>query len=157
MGRGYHKRLAHLYRMVIPEGLRVLEIGCGQGDLLDALKPSEGVGVDFSPEMIRQAEKRYSHLRFVCADAHDFRLEGVFDAVVLSDILNDLWDVQQLLRNLKHCIGDHTRIVIKNYRRLCSPFFHVPPAGDGSHRRFIKAGLPGRTSRICCIWRATRS
>lgn len=121
MGRGYHKRLAHMYRMVIPEGLRVLEIGCGRGDLLDALKPSDGVGVDFSPEMVREAEKRYSHLRFVCADAHDFRLEGVFDAVVLSDILNDLWDVQQLLRNLKHCIGDHTRIVINNYSRLWQP------------------------------------
>src|ERR1700732_3930432 len=47
----YHRRLIEIYQFLIPPGQRVLEMGCGDGDLLASLKPSEGVGVDFSPEM----------------------------------------------------------------------------------------------------------
>ena len=46
--RGYHERLAQLYRFLIPPGQRVLELGCGEGDLLAAVEPARGVGVDFS-------------------------------------------------------------------------------------------------------------
>ena len=42
-------------RFLVPEGSRVLDLGCGIGDLLAALKPSIGVGVDFSPAMLEQA------------------------------------------------------------------------------------------------------
>ena len=33
----------------------MLEVGCGLGDLLAAVKPARGVGVDFSPAMIALA------------------------------------------------------------------------------------------------------
>src|SRR5262245_55517195 len=36
----YQRRLAEIYSFLIPPGMRVLEVGCGQGDLLSALKPS---------------------------------------------------------------------------------------------------------------------
>jgi len=44
------------------EGLRVLDIGCGNGALLDALSPriASGVGVDRSPAMIALAKRRHS-------------------------------------------------------------------------------------------------
>jgi SAM-dependent methyltransferase len=67
----YHKLLQHYYKFLIPPGLRILEIGCGHGDLLAALKPSFGVGLDFSEEMIRHASKKNSHMHFITADAHD--------------------------------------------------------------------------------------
>src|SRR5687768_15990822 len=53
LARYYHRRLAEVYAFLIPPGQRVLELGCGRGDLLAALRPSVGVGVDLSPEMIR--------------------------------------------------------------------------------------------------------
>ena len=64
-GRGYHRRLIEFFRYLIPEGSRILEVGCGAGDLLSALKPSRGVGVDFSPEMIALARKRHPDLEFI--------------------------------------------------------------------------------------------
>src|SRR5262245_22843129 len=67
----YYRRLAQIYRFFIPPGLRVLEIGSGSGDLLAALEPADGTGVDFSEEMVRRASARHPTLKFVQADAHD--------------------------------------------------------------------------------------
>ncbi|HEY3057879.1 MAG TPA: class I SAM-dependent methyltransferase, partial [Chloroflexota bacterium] len=51
----YHQRLAQVYQSLIPRGQRVLELGCGAGDLLASLRPSLGVGIDFSGEMLHHA------------------------------------------------------------------------------------------------------
>lgn len=58
-GRVYHNRLSEFFRFLIPEGSHVLEVGCGGGGLLAALKPSRGVGVDFCPEMIALARQNH--------------------------------------------------------------------------------------------------
>src|SRR5262249_28608229 len=83
-------------KFLIPEGARVLEIGCGTGDLLAALRPSFGVGVDFSEAMIAQARKAYPDLTFLVADAEDAafiqRLPGPFDVIVVVDTLGALDD-----------------------------------------------------------------
>src|SRR5487761_681996 len=70
--RGYYRRrLAELYRFLIPPGMRVLELGCGQGDLLASLHPSYGVGIDFSPVMVEAARSRHPEMRFLTVDAHE--------------------------------------------------------------------------------------
>ena len=117
-GRFYHRRLAEIYRLLVPPGRCVLELGCGAGDLLAALEPSEGVGVDFSGEMIRLARQRHPGLRFVEADAHCFEAEGTFDAVVLSDLINDLWDIQGVFERLRGICTPRTRVVLNFYSRL---------------------------------------
>jgi SAM-dependent methyltransferase len=119
MGRWYHRRLAEVYRYLIPPKQRVLEIGCGLGDLLAALQPSKGVGVDFSPEMIARAKKNHPEYEFHQVDAHDLSsLEGEFDAIILSDTVNDLWDVQRALEQLRHLCAPHTRLILNFYNHL---------------------------------------
>jgi ubiquinone/menaquinone biosynthesis C-methylase UbiE len=118
-GRAYHERLEHVYRFLVPPGLRVLELGCGEGDLLAALAPREGIGVDFSPAMLQIARERHPNLRFVPADAHhlgDF--SGPFDVIVLSDLLHDVWDVQGLFAGLQRLCHQGTRLVMNFYSRL---------------------------------------
>ncbi len=51
LGKIYHRRLEEIYHFLINPGQRILEIGCGMGDLLASLQPVYGVGVDFSPEI----------------------------------------------------------------------------------------------------------
>ena len=55
----YHERLEQVLQFVVPPGQKVIKIGCGNGDLLASLKPSYGVGVDFSAEMIKLAKSRH--------------------------------------------------------------------------------------------------
>jgi ubiquinone/menaquinone biosynthesis C-methylase UbiE len=112
--KSYHELLCHYYRFLVPPGLRILEIGCGEGDLLHSLRPIRGIGIDFSAKMVRKASCRYPDLEFICADAHSVDVNEQFDIIILSDILNDCEDVQELLMNIRKNCHDQTRIII-NY------------------------------------------
>ena len=117
-GGHYHRRLAEIYRTLVQPGLRVLEVGCGRGDLLTRLEPSYGVGVDFSPEMIRRARARHPHLTFVQADAHALPFTQTFDVILLSDLASELWDVQGALAEVMRLSSSRTRVILNSYSRL---------------------------------------
>ena len=127
----YHERLEEVYRFWVAPGQRVLELGCGRGDLLAALQPLKGVGVDFSPEMILRAKKRYPDLTFVEADCHHLEdIEGPFDAIILSDLIDDVWDVQEVFTGLSRLCHDRTQIMINSYSRVWElPLFVVEKLG----------------------------
>src|SRR5664280_271106 len=115
----YHERLAEVYRFWVAPGQRVLELGCGNGDLLAALSPSKGVGVDFSPEMIQRARMRHPGITFVEADCHNLQIpEGPFDAIILSDLVDDIWDVQEVFAQISRLCHARTRIIINFYSRV---------------------------------------
>lgn len=124
-GRYYHKRLIDIYKYLIPPGKKVIEIGCGCGNLLAALKPSYGVGVDFSIEMINRARKLHSELEFIQADGHEIWLDETFDFVILSDLVNDLWDVQVLFESLSRLVHSHSRIILNFDSRLWQPILSL--------------------------------
>ena len=115
-GGYYRKRLQTTYHHLVPEGAKVLEVGCDSGNLLAALKPSEGVGVDFCPEALDQARTVHPDLEFVQADAHQLDLgDRTFDYIVVSELVNDLWDVQTVLGQLHPYCATHTRIIFNFY------------------------------------------
>jgi SAM-dependent methyltransferase len=114
----YHRRLTEIYRFLSPPGARVLELGCGTGDLLAALKPSCGVGIDLSPKMIERATQNYPNLHFEVQDAGDLHLDAQFDYVIASDLINELWDVQMVMEKLAAHVHPTTRLVFNFYSRL---------------------------------------
>lgn len=119
LGNAYHHRLEQVYRFLINPGQRVLEMGCGRGDLLAALQPARGVGVDFSSEMIQRARQRHAGLEFIEADTHDLSdLRGPFDVIILSDLVNDLWDVQCVFEQVRSLCDSHTRLILNFYSGL---------------------------------------
>src|SRR5574339_608530 len=119
MGKWYHQRLTEIYRFHISPNQRVLELGCATGDLLAAVQPKRGLGVDFSAEMIQRARAKYPHMEFIQADAHDLSaIQETFDVIILSDLLNDLWDVQRVLEQIKPLCQPHPRILLNFYSRL---------------------------------------
>ena len=124
-GGYYHRRLTQVYQSLVPPGQSVLELGCGRGDLLAALKPARGVGVDFSEGMIDAARRRHPDIRFLHADVHTLNLTEPFDVVILSDLVNDLWDVQTVLGNVSQMTAPHSRIIMNVYSRLWEPALQV--------------------------------
>jgi SAM-dependent methyltransferase len=112
-------------RFLIPPGKRVLELGCGRGDLLDALKPSYGVGVDFAAGTIARANELHPGLNFVLGDAEDpatlAGIEGPFDYIVIADTIGMFEDIDGTLNRVNHLCLPSTRIVISYYSHLWEP------------------------------------
>jgi 2-polyprenyl-3-methyl-5-hydroxy-6-metoxy-1,4-benzoquinol methylase len=124
----YHRRLREIYRLLISPGQRILEIGCGRGDLLATLKPSVGVGLDFSAGMLTHARQRHPELTFVQSEAHELALNETFDAIILSDLVNDVWDVQDMLARVHAHSTPDTRIILNVYSRVHQPLLSAAGA-----------------------------
>jgi SAM-dependent methyltransferase len=103
----------------------VLEIGSGGGDLLAALRPRRGVGVDVSAGMVALARERHDGLRFEHVSGEDFRDDERFDYIVLSDLLPFAHDLLALFKNVAAHSTPSTRIVIHSYSQLWRPAFRV--------------------------------
>jgi SAM-dependent methyltransferase len=112
-------------KFLIPPGVRVLELGCGTGQVLSALEPSFGVGVDFSERMISEARAARPHLTFLVGDIEDEAfmrtLPGPFDFIVIVDTLGSLDDCQQLFENLHMLCTRETRVVVGYFSHLWYP------------------------------------
>ncbi len=99
----------------------VLEGGCGRGNLLAAVAPAHGVGLDLSAEMLAIARKNHPELTFIQADAHQLQLDQKFDVIILSDLVNDVWNVQDVLEQLKPLCKPDTRLILNVYSRVYQP------------------------------------
>jgi SAM-dependent methyltransferase len=121
LARYYHSLLHRRYQFLVPPGLRVLELGCSSGELLAAVEPARGVGVDFSPAIIEQARQRYPQFEFQVGDVTAFETRESFDYILLSDLVNDLPDVQALLERLHPCSTPRTRLVLNFFNYLWRP------------------------------------
>lgn len=119
-------------RFLVPEGKRVLELGCGTGHLLGALKPSQGVGVDISPAMVEVAQRNYPDLEFRVGDAEDpallQSLGGPFDVIVLSDTIGALEDIEATLAALHDLCDRDTRVIIAYYSMMWRPVLSLADA-----------------------------
>jgi SAM-dependent methyltransferase len=114
----YYKWLEHLFRSIVRPGSRVLDVGCGCGDLLAAVEPAFGVGIDSDTASIELAKKRFPKYRFISADPHELELNEKFDYILICNSLGQWRDIQQVLERLKPLTHQHTRIVITYYNYL---------------------------------------
>jgi len=114
----YYNWLDRIYKFVVRPNSRVLHIGCECGDLLAAVKPSYGVGVDADPELIELARKRFGHLKFYIMDPHELDLDEKFDYVLICNSLGKWHDIQQVLERVRPLTKESTRIVITYYNYL---------------------------------------
>jgi SAM-dependent methyltransferase len=119
---GYHEAVTALARFYVPSGARVLEVGSGNGDLLAALKPSYGLGIDISGGMVRLAAEKHSHLTFKRMPAERLDLPGQkFDYIILSDLLGYLYDIRLVFERLRTVCHSRTRLIVHWYSRLWQP------------------------------------
>ncbi|MFC1798609.1 glycosyltransferase [Thermodesulfobacteriota bacterium] len=126
--RYYYASQEKQLRFLVPAGCSVLELGCGTGELLNAVEPSVGIGVDISSQMIKIAREEYPHLTFIHADAEDHKtwnLEQTFDYIVISDTLGLLEDIQGTLEGLHPYCHTSTRIIITYYNFLWEPILKL--------------------------------
>jgi len=153
----------------ITPGMRVLEIGCGEGGVLKAFinKGCEGVGVELDAPRIVDAQKflpediAAGRLRFVVKDIYLVDVEkdfnGLFDIVILKDVIEHIHDQAKLIGWMKNFLkpngivffgfppwympfGGHQQICKSKISRL--PYIHLLP------RFMYKAILKNRKENV---------
>ena len=116
-------------RFLVESNLKILDVGCGTGDLLSSLKPKYGMGIDFSPNMIQIAKKRYPNFDFVEGDIENksfvSKINKKFDIIILSDVFGYFNDCQNTLNNLQHFCNFNTRIIIAYHSWFWEPILKV--------------------------------
>src|SRR5262249_55356804 len=125
----YYRAIERLVAFCVPPGASVLEIGCGTGDLLAALKPADGVGVDLSSKLIERAREKHPQLQFIVSDAETLDAPELrnrrFDYVVVSDLVGLLPDVWAAFRALRRVCGPRTRVIVTYYNFLWEPVLNL--------------------------------
>ena len=120
--RGFHRQLLGYFRHHVQPGERVLEVGCGKGDLLAGLEPSRGLGIDFSEEMIKQARHRHAkarHLEFRSGSIDEvLPSDELFDHVVMDYLTGYLPDIQHVLEKLQGVTHARTRFHMTSLNTL---------------------------------------
>ena len=110
----------HSYmKFLVGDNMRVLELGCGTGQLLNSLNPSYGMGIDLSSNMISIAQKNYPNLSFIQGDVEDNELisslQGSFDFIILSDTIGYLDDCEVAFERLHSLCTPDTRLIVSYY------------------------------------------
>ncbi len=117
----FHKQLEDLHQFHIPPGSSVLEWGCGTGNLLKALSPQRGMGLDVSEKMIGDATRLSSRCEFRQGDLEEAELEEKFDHLILCYLTGYLTDIQKALENLLSSASEGTRLYVSSLNTLWRP------------------------------------
>lgn len=122
--RYYYDRLRRLLKYIVEPGKRVLEIRCQTGHLLNAVEPSEGIGVEISERMVEIARKNFPELRFARAEPEELDLNETFDYVLFSHVFDTVDILGALARARQHC-HEGSRLVVVNYNHLWQPVLEL--------------------------------
>lgn len=122
----YHGEVDRLFRFLVPEGVRVCELGCGTGRLLAALRPSYGLGIDVNSKMIEAARKIFSdrsELKFITGNVEEFDYSkyDTFDYIIASDLTGTIRDIQRTFSLLHEVCTSRTRLIVKFHSNLWRP------------------------------------
>ena len=120
--RGYRESLARYYNFLIPKNASVLEVGCGDGDLLARLHTRRITGIDIAENRILAARRRLPHGAFYVQAAEEMELTGPFEFIVLSDTLSLAADIQRVFAKLHRVTAPETRLLINSASSMWQPF-----------------------------------
>lgn len=125
----YYDEDRRYMQFLIPPGKRVLELGCGRGDLLASLKTAYGVGVDFSNAQIARARATHPELHFIVGDVENpetlAAIEGPFDYIVIADTIGMFEDIDETLKKIHKLCTPATRLIISYYSHLWEPILKL--------------------------------
>jgi len=124
----YHAFLERWVRAMAPPGRRVLDVGCGRGEILRVAAPSVGVGIDIAPAMIDVAKADHGGLDFRVGAIEDFAGDASFDTALAINLLEYTWDVGAVLDRIRAALRDNGRLLITTANPVWSPILSAASA-----------------------------
>lgn len=115
-----------IQRVVVPNS-RILDIGCGNGEILQQLQASFAHGIDLDQEAITKARAAFPHSTFTTEAIETFEpsAERAFDYILLSGVVEQLEDIHSVFQKLYSFAARETRLVIVSYNRVWQPVIRL--------------------------------
>jgi trans-aconitate methyltransferase len=97
------------------EGERILDVGCGTGELTNELSKLGAtiVGIDASEQMIDKAKAQFPNITFLVKDATDFSFNEPFDAAFSNATLHWINDQLKALKCVYNSLKEGGRFVFE--------------------------------------------
>lgn len=137
----YYQAVKAAVAEIVPPGRRVLEVGCGTGDVLASLEPVNGLGTDLSPRMVEMASRKHPNLRFEVHDLMGGPLQERFAFVVAVDVVEHVPDLLQAMRTMATMMADDGVLIVITANPAWGPILHLAerlklkmPEGDHKWR-----------------------
>ena len=116
----YYSTLIDFFRERVPQGKSVLEVGCATGEIIAALKPGRGKGIDLSQQMVNLAREKNPSIEFAKDDITSLKLEEKFDFVVMADVIDHLFDLDSALNQLTKVMHGQTKVLVSTINPVWS-------------------------------------
>lgn len=119
-------------------GIKVLDIGCGNGTLTNRLRElgADVVGIDSSPAMLDLAKKNYPSIPFFMEDATNLTFMEEFDVVFSNAVFHWIEDKAALANSIKRALKPGGQLVCELGGTNCAGKVH-----KALHACFLQRGL----------------
>jgi ubiquinone/menaquinone biosynthesis C-methylase UbiE len=142
----YYDNLKKIYKNLIPPQKKVLDVGCGTGDLLANLEPSYGLGIDISQEMIKIAQLKHKNrpnIKFLVGTIGQLISSNFFqkfEYIYMADVIEHLEDVSSVVKSVNRIADSDTKIIISMANPLWEPILFILEKlklkmAEGPHKR----------------------
>jgi len=122
--RYYLKEISSYIGYFSHQDYSAIEIGCGSGELLNDIKASRKVGIDYSPKMIEKAKSQFKDIEFHVMEGENITLNEKFDVIIISNLIGYISDVQELFEGLHKICHPQTRIIVNYHNFLWEPLLN---------------------------------
>jgi 2-polyprenyl-3-methyl-5-hydroxy-6-metoxy-1,4-benzoquinol methylase len=117
MENGYYIEERSEYEIALnklEKGDKVLEVGCGDGRFLEKLKQKniEAVGLEFNNSAVKKCRSKGLNVQKESIETFALRNPGKFDAVVLFQVLEHIYDVSTFIQGLLACLKKEGQLII---------------------------------------------
>ena len=127
--RFFHSQVNRLIRAQMRPDSTLVDLGCGDGELIRSVAPTlkRAVGIDIDIEAIQDARVRVKAADFVAAAVEELTEAPLDqpDYIVMSMLLDQVYDVYTVLRRVHEWSARQTRIVVVTYNRLWRPLLRL--------------------------------
>ena len=147
-GKRLDARLANMMYLVQPhEGDRILDIGCGRGELTYMLSKyaAKTVGIDYSKAAVAIAKKNFGkyqdtqNLRYLCGDIMRLDQKETYNKIVMADVYEHIEAevMEQLLQKIALLLTEdgvlyiHTAPNLDYYEKVYAKQVHAVNSGGG--------------------------
>jgi 2-polyprenyl-3-methyl-5-hydroxy-6-metoxy-1,4-benzoquinol methylase len=125
--RFFHREVNRLVVAQVAPDSRVIDVGCADGSLLASCSIQQAAGIDIDAEALGRSANHLTEVEWIPEPVESIEVAPLEspDYVVLSMVLDEVYDAQPVLEQVHGWCAPDTRVVVVTYSRLWQPLLRL--------------------------------